>query len=236
MAIKPSTHFPPSRVNAGSTEYPQGSAKDETSSGANDGTPAMQASVWNDIWGFLQKLLSVAGITPSGSADTVLASDYYDALTSNAVKASLGSVDAGDVPGDRTVTNTGKGVTYSRSAVGIFGTTNVRTDVIPILSVPTFAETVANARVWRAAGLSLIVPLMPAQLEIISATLVFDYEYDPALAPGETYAVTCPASISHSATPAATFDITAITVLSNIDPDHANASNHRLYLTYQADW
>lgn len=158
------------------------------------------------------------------------------AASSNAVRAELASVDAGDGGGDRAVTNTGKGVTYSRSAIGIFGTTNVRTDVIPILSVPTFTETVANARVWRAAGLSLIVPSMPAQVEIISATLVFDYEYDPALAPGETYSVTCPASISHSATPAATFDITAITVLSNIDPDHANASNHRLYITYQADW
>lgn len=236
MAIIPSSHFPPSRVNAGSTEYPQGSAKDETSRGANDGTPAMQASVWNDIWGFLQKLLSVAGITPSGDPDDVTDSDYWDALTSNDVKAELASVDAGDVGGDRSVTNTGKGITFARSAVGAFSTTNVRTDVIPVLSLPAFTETVASSRVWRAAGLSLISPTMPAQTTVLNAVMTFDYEYDPALAPGETYNVTCPASISHSDTAASSFDVSAITVVSNIDPDHANASNHKLYLTYQADW
>jgi hypothetical protein len=44
-----------------------------------DGTP-FEKKWANDIIGFLQKLLNVAGVTPSGDPDTVLASDYYDSL------------------------------------------------------------------------------------------------------------------------------------------------------------
>jgi hypothetical protein len=60
-------------------DYPEGSFKNETTPGALDGTPFEKK--WpNDIYGFFQKLLDVADITPSGDPDTVLASDYYDAL------------------------------------------------------------------------------------------------------------------------------------------------------------
>lgn len=59
--------------------YPEGSFKNVSSPGGTDGTPYEKA--WaNDIYGFLQKLLDEASITPSGVPDTVVASDYFDAL------------------------------------------------------------------------------------------------------------------------------------------------------------
>lgn len=61
-------------------DYPEGSFKNESLAGLLDGTPFEKA--WaNDIYGFLQKLLDAANISPSGAPDTVLASDYYTALT-----------------------------------------------------------------------------------------------------------------------------------------------------------
>jgi hypothetical protein len=234
MAIKPATHFPPSRVNAGTAAYPQGSAKDETSSGAKDGTPAMQASVWTDIWGFLQKLLSVAGITPSGDPDDVTDSDYWDALTSNDVKVELASVDAGDFGGDRAVTNTGKGVSFARSTVGAFGTTNVRTDLIPVPSVPTFSETAAGSGMWLTGDdVTVLATAIPsAQTTILSASFIFTHEYSP----GETTTSTCPCFILHSDTAGSVLTIARMAVVSWFDPGGASTDNHFLRLTYQADW
>jgi hypothetical protein len=68
-----------SKVDPADADYPLGSPKNETSPGALDGFPFEE--VWlKDQAGLFQKLLSVAGITISGVPDTVLASDYYDAL------------------------------------------------------------------------------------------------------------------------------------------------------------
>lgn len=80
MAIKPEAAFPGKSV-AGDADYPQGSAQDITTPGDATGTPWVAVLI-NDIWGLLQRLLSEASITPSGNADTVQASDYYDALES----------------------------------------------------------------------------------------------------------------------------------------------------------
>ena len=67
-------------AEAASSDYPHGSFKNESSPEAGDGTPVEKA--WaDDIIGLLQKLLVAAGITPSGSPDTVLASDYFTALS-----------------------------------------------------------------------------------------------------------------------------------------------------------
>lgn len=64
---------------AADANYPEGSFKNVSSPGGTDGTPFEKA--WpNDIQGLLQRLLSEASITPSGAPDTVLASDYFDAL------------------------------------------------------------------------------------------------------------------------------------------------------------
>lgn len=69
------------RVTAADANYPYGSSKNETSPGANDGTPYNKQRA-DDLLGFMQALLSQAGIVPSGSADTAVASQYVDAIRS----------------------------------------------------------------------------------------------------------------------------------------------------------
>lgn len=74
---------------AADANYPEGSFKNSTTGVSTDGTPLEKA--WtNDVSGYLQKLLDVAGITPSGVPDTVVASDYYDA-TLSIIVSNLGS-------------------------------------------------------------------------------------------------------------------------------------------------
>jgi hypothetical protein len=67
------------RITAPDANYPQGSSKDETSAGANDGMPYIKQRA-DDILGMQQALLLEAAVTPSGSADTALLSDYLDAM------------------------------------------------------------------------------------------------------------------------------------------------------------
>jgi len=73
MALKISTQY--ANATAASASYPNGSFKNETAPGALDGTPLEKA--WpDDLQGLLQSILVAAGITASGSADTVLAPQY----------------------------------------------------------------------------------------------------------------------------------------------------------------
>jgi len=78
MAISPSATYP-GQVEA-AAGYPLGRARNETVVDVSrDGTPF--EAVWiNDLWGFLQALLTAAGITPSGSPDQVGASQYLEAI------------------------------------------------------------------------------------------------------------------------------------------------------------
>lgn len=77
MAIRPEDEY--TNTEPASASYPGGSFKNETAPGNLDGTPFEKK--WpDDIQGILQKLLDAAGITASGTPDTVVASDYYDAL------------------------------------------------------------------------------------------------------------------------------------------------------------
>lgn len=78
MAIKPDVQLAPN-VTPADANYPYGSSKNETVPGVFDGTPYNLTRA-NDIFGLQQALLSAAGIVPSGSADTVLVSQYRDAL------------------------------------------------------------------------------------------------------------------------------------------------------------
>ena len=80
MAIADFSTLYPGRAAAPSAEYPQGSIQNDSSGGAaGDGTPLDDR--WaNDVNGFLQSMLAVGGVTPSGVPDTVLASDYLAAL------------------------------------------------------------------------------------------------------------------------------------------------------------
>lgn len=67
------------RYTAADSNYPYGSSKSETTSGAGDGTPYIKARA-DDIAGFQQAMLTEAGIVPSGSSDTALASQYLESL------------------------------------------------------------------------------------------------------------------------------------------------------------
>ena len=82
------------RVNPADANYPFGSIKDNTSPGANDGTPL--AAVWgNDCEGFAQAAMTEAGITPSGLPDTAQDSQMLDAVkavTSGALRNELGII------------------------------------------------------------------------------------------------------------------------------------------------
>ena len=77
MAIRLEDEY--ANAEAASSDYPQSSFKNATSTSATDGTP-LEKRWANDIIGFLQRLLLLAGITPSGAPDTALVSDYYNAL------------------------------------------------------------------------------------------------------------------------------------------------------------
>lgn len=80
MALNPSVEFA-GRITGPDSNYTYGSAKNDTSPGAFDGTPWRKALL-DDIFGAQQALLVEAGITPSGNAETVLASQYLDAMKS----------------------------------------------------------------------------------------------------------------------------------------------------------
>lgn len=78
MAINPNDNpTMAGRITPPDSDYPYGSSKNETSAGAGDGTPYFEGRA-NDIFGFQQALLTVAGIVPSGSADTALVSQYLE--------------------------------------------------------------------------------------------------------------------------------------------------------------
>lgn len=80
MAINPNTNATMSgRITAPDADYPYGSAKDESSPGAGDGTPYFRARA-NDIFGLQQALLRLAGIVPSGNAETARNAQYLSAL------------------------------------------------------------------------------------------------------------------------------------------------------------
>lgn len=78
MAIRPVIKYP-GQVQPASGAYPHGKAQNVTVVGDGTGTPLEKDWV-NDLWGFLQSLLSTASVTPSGIPDEVGASDYLTAM------------------------------------------------------------------------------------------------------------------------------------------------------------
>ena len=78
MAIDPSSSYP-GQVETPDVNYPYGGAKNETTPGVFDGTPFEKAML-NDIFGLQQVLLDKTDIVPSGNAETVLVSQYLEAL------------------------------------------------------------------------------------------------------------------------------------------------------------
>lgn len=73
MAIAPSTRYPAQTDPAAG--YPHGKARNAVTFNDGTGTP-LERDWLNDIWGFLQALLSNASLTPSGTPDAVGASQY----------------------------------------------------------------------------------------------------------------------------------------------------------------
>lgn len=87
MAINPSSKYP-GQITPPSTNYPYGAARDVSSPGAGDGTPVQQAWV-NDWFGFQQRVMQAAGITPSGNSDNALQSDVFDGLIGRLIGTKL---------------------------------------------------------------------------------------------------------------------------------------------------
>lgn len=77
MAINPSTRYP-GQV-AVDPDYPYGKARDVIVSGDGSGTP-WQEDLANDIFGVQQALLDAVSVVPSGTPDSVAASQYLEAL------------------------------------------------------------------------------------------------------------------------------------------------------------
>lgn len=77
MAIRPITEYP-GKIST-DPNYPDGKARNVTSPGDNTGTP-WDSKLVNDIFGFQQKLTTLAGIAPSGTPDNAINSQYFDAL------------------------------------------------------------------------------------------------------------------------------------------------------------
>lgn len=68
--IRPDVELAPNITTADGS-YPQGSSKNETAPGNNDGTPHNKLRA-DDIFGFQQASVKMAAITPSGSPDSAL--------------------------------------------------------------------------------------------------------------------------------------------------------------------
>lgn len=77
MAIKLADEY--LNTNPADSNYPGGSFKNASSPTATDGTPFEEK--WaNDMLGFMQALIALAGITPSGVPDTAISSQHLAAL------------------------------------------------------------------------------------------------------------------------------------------------------------
>ena len=80
MANNPSTLVKYNgQIDAPTTEYPYGSARDDAVPGDLTGTPRVAAEL-KDLQGFQQSILAASGIVPTGSADEVGASQYLDGM------------------------------------------------------------------------------------------------------------------------------------------------------------
>jgi hypothetical protein len=77
MALIPSARYP-AQIDI-DADYPQGKARNAGSFQDGTGTP-LEADWLNDVWGFLQAILSAAELTPSGTPDTATVSQYLDGL------------------------------------------------------------------------------------------------------------------------------------------------------------
>lgn len=78
MAMKLYERYP-GCFSPATSSYPQGAFKNRSAPGAKDGS-YLEKDWANDKEGFFGSLLRSAGLTPNGTPDTALASQYFDAL------------------------------------------------------------------------------------------------------------------------------------------------------------
>ena len=79
MAINPESQYP-GKIAPSTPNYPYGQARNITVPRDGTGTP-WEAALVNDLFGWQQRLLSLAGITPSGTPEDALASQYTQAIS-----------------------------------------------------------------------------------------------------------------------------------------------------------
>jgi len=94
MALIPSARYP-AQTDA-DPGYPQGKARNAVTFQDGTGTP-LERDWLNDLWGFLQSLLAVGSITPSGSPDAVGASQYLAGVQAVATAAAATATDRLDL-------------------------------------------------------------------------------------------------------------------------------------------
>lgn len=90
MAIDRNTRYP-GRFDAPTAARPQGAFKNRSAPGAKDGS-YLERDWANDWDGFFGSLLRSAGLTPNGTPDTALASQYFDALRALGLRQATESV------------------------------------------------------------------------------------------------------------------------------------------------
>lgn len=150
MAINPETEFV-GKINPSDAEYPYGKARDITTPGDGTGTN-WKANYINDDFGWKQALLQKAGLTPSGSPDTALESQYLQAMDINhglsvADYTALIALDPADLVDGQVVNITDAGIAGSgniRKVVG-HGFTSVRGVIVRIDDDTYWERNVARA-------------------------------------------------------------------------------------------
>lgn len=90
MAIDRNSRYP-GRFDAPTTARPQGAFKNRSAPNAKDGS-YLERDWANDWDGFFGSLLRAAGMTPNGTPDTALSSQYFDALGSLGLRQATESV------------------------------------------------------------------------------------------------------------------------------------------------
>lgn len=90
MAIDRNSRYP-GRFDAPTTARPQGAFKNRSAPNAKDGS-YLERDWANDWDGFFGSLLRAAGMTPNGTPDTALASQYFDALKTLGLRQATESV------------------------------------------------------------------------------------------------------------------------------------------------
>ncbi len=171
MAINPGTQWP-GQTTAPDADYPYGSSKNETAPGANDGTPYEKIRA-DDLFGMHQSMLKIAGIVPTGNADTAA-----DKNSSQYMQALLHLVTAG-----YTFDESGVADVYVLDVVGNNPAPADYTDNMTLVFIPTNTNTGASTVDVESLGVKdIVIGGVALAAGILAAgfryTIVFDLTND----------------------------------------------------------